>query len=77
MAEFDEVLLEADLLAPFDLQPGAQPVVGHRQEAETEAEALGQLRGDGAECHSFGQPLGAVEVGGQVLVAQVEPGDAS
>ena len=43
--------------------------------SDADAEAIGELGGDRAQGGALRQPLGAVAVGGQVPVAEVEPGD--
>ena len=75
VAEVHEVLLEADLGPVHQLQPGSQRVVGHRDDADAHPARAGQLAGDLAQRGAFAEPLSAVEVGGQVPVAEVEPGD--
>ena len=75
VVEAHEVLLEADLGPVGQLQPGAERVVGHRQQVDADAPRAGQLAGDLAQGGPLGQALGPVAVGGQVLVAEAEPGD--
>ncbi len=70
-----EVLLEAHLGPVDQLQPGAERIVGDRHQVDAHPERAGQLRGDLAQGGALAQPLGPVAVGGQVLVAEVEPGD--
>ena len=75
MAEADEVLLKADLGPLGQLQPGAEGVVGDRHQVDADPPRAGQLAGDLAQRGPFGQALAPVAVGGQVLVAETEPGD--
>ena len=49
VAEADEVLLEADLGPVHQLQPGAERVVGHRDDVDLHPPRTGQLAGDLAQ----------------------------
>ena len=44
VAQLDEVLLEPDLGPVDQLEPGAERVVGHRQQADADAEAMRPAR---------------------------------
>ena len=74
MLAADEVLLEADLALAGHGDPGLDRVVGHRQQAQPEPPGGGDLGRDLGEGGPLGEPLRAVQVGGQVAVAQAEPG---
>ena len=52
---------------------GRSPAVRHRQQPHPDAPRLADLVGDGRRRGALGQPSGAVEVGGEVAVAEVEP----
>ena len=75
VAEADEVLLEADLGPVHQLSRvrSGSSVTGTTWTSTPHERA--SSRGDLAQGGAFGQALGAVAVGGQVLVAEVEPGD--
>ena len=70
-----EVLLESDLRPIGQLNPGAEGIVGDRQQGDGHAKGAGQLAGHLAQGGALGQTLGPVAVGGQVLITEVEPGD--
>ena len=61
---------------PTRRMPGTQWIVGDGKQPDPHSEAVGQLGGDAPEGGALGEALGPIEVGGQVLVAEVEPGDA-
>ena len=80
VAETDEVVLEADL-RPGRAQrtglgqgdPGAQPVVGHRQQPHRHAAPVAQRRGHRAQGLAGPQPARPVQMRRQVAVAEPEP----
>ena len=55
----------------------ADAVVGHRQQAQAEAPGGGDLGRDLGQRGALAQPAGAVQVGGQVAVAEAEPRPAA
>ena len=72
-----EPLFERELHRPVGHgrgDAGGDLVVGHRQQAAREAPGGGDVGGDRRERLARPQPLGAVQVGGEVAVADVEPG---
>ena len=75
MAQPHEVLLESDLGSVGQLEAGAEGVVGHGHQADAQPPRAGQLRGHHSQPGALTEPLGPIAVGGQVLVAEVEPGD--
>ena len=68
-----EVLLEADLPLAGHRDPGLQPVVGDGEQAQPEVPGVGDLGAHLGEGRARPQAVGAVEVGGEVAVAEVEP----
>ena len=80
VAESDEVVLEGHLVAVAggpaqgEPDPGADRVVGHGQEPDGDPRAAASSAVTSLRRRPLRQALGAVEVGGQVPVAQAEPG---
>ncbi len=73
VAQPHEVLLEADLVAVGQGHHRGHPVLGHGKQRRLEAPPGGDARRYLGKAHTSGQVAGAVEVGAQVEVAQVEP----
>ncbi len=77
VAEPDEVLLEADLGPVGQPEVGADGIVAHRDDAHPDTPRPAQLGRDLVQGGPLGQALGAVAVGGEVAVAEPEPGEAA
>jgi hypothetical protein len=69
----DEVLLELDLALTGHGQHGVERVVRDGEEAHRHAVRGGDLPGDLRQRAALGEAVGAVEVGGDVLIAEPEP----
>jgi len=74
VAALDEVLLETDLALATHRDPSGDTLVGHRQQRDLHAECPGDLGGDLRQCRPLAEACGSVEVGGEILIAEVEPG---
>ena len=66
----------ANLIAEGDRDPGLDPAVRHGEQTSLHAEAPGHFRRHLRQGGPAGQPAGPEQVGGQVPVSQVEPGQA-
>ena len=73
VAVLDEVLLERDLFATGECHHRADAIVRHRHHPQSESPRSSQFVGDDGESGAFGEPRGAIQVGGEVAIAQVEP----
>ena len=70
--EADEIILEIEPPV-IRSQSGAQPIVGRRQHAGTDAEAAAEVGGDGGEGLARLEPARALEMNGKVAIAKAEP----
>ena len=73
VAQLDEVLLEGDVAAVGEGDDGGDRVVAHRNQSLPHAPRRADLGGHFRQRGAFGESGGAVEVGGQITVAEVEP----
>ena len=69
-----EVVLEADLALVHDRDHGPDGIVAHGHQRQAQVPGGDDLAGDLGQGGALPQPLGPVEVGTQVPIAQVEPG---
>ena len=69
-----QVLLEVDATAAAELDERRAGILGHREDARRHAERAANLVGDLGEPGPGGEPQRAVLAGGEVAVAEPEPG---
>lgn len=75
MVPFDEVRLEVDPFALVGLDPGRDDIIGGGDEFDViDAEAFGQIRGDGRQRFTGPEPCGPMCTEGEVFVAEPERG---
>ena len=72
-AMLDEIFLKVHVpVAGFD--DGGNGLIGHRQDTGFDAESVTDRIGSLGESFALGEQIGAVNVGGEIAIAEIEPG---
>ncbi len=72
----DKIILKVEP-ALFRQQPRAHRIVAHRQHPRSDPEPLAEIVGDRRQAFAAAQPAGALNMGGEIAVAELEPGLAA